>query len=200
MGAIEEYNQKRQQRRDSAAQVCQKAAEALERYIESEKGQQALQVLRETGERVTLAHLSEGCDHYSHYILDGDGLRYVTDCLMEDKDVTAKEVIEVLTGKHYSGWHPWIDWNSPEELVEQIDARVNEIAEKALADLKKLLMASGFKSMKFTSKEDIVEAVLACRCQIKLGNKTDSYGTKNTVKGYKELEKEESVDADSIPF
>lgn len=70
----------------------------------------------------------------------------------------------------------------------------------ALADLKKMLMASGFESMKFDSKEDLLEAVLSCRCEVKLGNKTDSYGTKNTIKGYQPLKEDDQEDDTDCPF
>jgi len=57
----------------------------------------------------------------------------------------------------------------------------------ALADLKKLLTASGFKDggLKFTNESDLLESVLSCRCEIKVAVKLDSqFGDKNIIKGY----------------
>ena len=70
----------------------------------------------------------------------------------------------------------------------------------ALSDLKKLFLASGKPedSMKALSKEGIVALALQCRCQIVVGKRTDDWGEKNIVKGYKPMKKE--VDTDSIPF
>lgn len=75
----------------------------------------------------------------------------------------------------------------------------------AFGDLKKMFIASGFKedALTFTSKEELAEAVSAVRCMIKLDVKTDDYGTKNTIKGYQELDEnleKNSFDATNIPF
>lgn len=58
----------------------------------------------------------------------------------------------------------------------------------ALRGIKAILISSGATVLKFSSKENLVTALLKCRCQIKLGNKTDNFGPKNTVKGYAMLE------------
>jgi len=74
----------------------------------------------------------------------------------------------------------------------------------AMSELKRMLTASGVTEMKFASDEELLDAVLACRMNVKLGNKTDSFGTKNTVKGYSKLEEEQSpfgdTSAESAPF
>lgn len=57
----------------------------------------------------------------------------------------------------------------------------------ALATLKKIMLASGYSedSLKFETKEQLVERVLNCRCDIKVGVRTSAeFGDQNTIKGY----------------
>lgn len=54
----------------------------------------------------------------------------------------------------------------------------------ALSDLKKLLVAAGVDEMNFNSKESLIEALLGLRVNLKVGQRVDSYGEKNIVKGY----------------
>jgi len=77
----------------------------------------------------------------------------------------------------------------------------------ALGELKRMFSASGITDMKFNSKEELLESVLTCRMQVKLGNKTDSYGTKNVIKGYSKLEESDNdilgsggMDSNDVPF
>jgi len=70
----------------------------------------------------------------------------------------------------------------------------------SLRELKKMLAASDINNLKFESNEDLLDAVLACRFQVKLSNKTDDFGKKNIVKGYKKIIEEDAVDASDIPF
>ena len=59
----------------------------------------------------------------------------------------------------------------------------------ALSDLKGLLLASGYNedALKFESKEDLMEKVLACRCTLRLSvKKSSEWGDKNEIKGYEE--------------
>lgn len=68
----------------------------------------------------------------------------------------------------------------------------------ALADLKKLLIAGGFTTFNFASKEALAEALYTIRCEIIVKHLTDSYGTKAVIKGYSPL-KASAADS-SIPF
>ena len=73
----------------------------------------------------------------------------------------------------------------------------------ALADMKKMLLASGFtpSSMKFDTKEKLLETVLAVRCNILVDIREDEgYSPRNVVKGYKKLEEEAVGFSDTAPF
>lgn len=84
----------------------------------------------------------------------------------------------------------------------------NETARNiALADLKRMLIASGWKEdeLNFDSKESVAEAVKQVRCKIKVTIKRDEqYGDKNEVKGFEPLKEDEDSGFDtsssSIPF
>ena len=100
-----------------------------------------------------------------------------------------------LAGEKYEGRAVFHMFNlmHPKENVKNI----------ALAELKKLLIASGKEKMAFTSEEEVISSVLDCRCMIKLGaQKSEEYGDKNIVKGYESFKPAAmpTVSDDSIPF
>lgn len=66
----------------------------------------------------------------------------------------------------------------------------------ALADIKKLLTANGETEMKYKTKEELAAKVSSCKVILKVGIRGDSYGEKNTIKGYKPL----TVNSEVIPF
>jgi len=73
----------------------------------------------------------------------------------------------------------------------------------AMSDLKSLLMASGFNedALKFETKEDLVEKVLACRCTLKLSvKKSSEWGDKNEIKAYEETREDAVGQSGPQPF
>lgn len=78
--------------------------------------------------------------------------------------------------------------NHPSEKVKNI----------ALAELKRLLTAAKFSTLKFESKQQLAEALEGARFNITVKHKTDDYGTKAVVSGYKECNV--PADAGNIPF
>ena len=83
-------------------------------------------------------------------------------------------------------------------VLMNINHPKEEVRNIALAELKRLLTAAKFSSLKFESKEQLAEVLENARFNITVKHKTDDYGTKAVVSGYKECTV--PVDADSIPF
>jgi hypothetical protein len=65
----------------------------------------------------------------------------------------------------------------------------------ALQDMKRLLVAVGVDAGGM-SKESLVSSILGKQILLKVGNRTDDYGLKNIVKGYKKA----TLSEQSLPF
>lgn len=65
--------------------------------------------------------------------------------------------------------------NHPTEQVRNI----------ALAELKRLIGTCGITTYKFDSKEALANALQGAKCDITVKHKTDDYGTKAVISGYK---------------
>jgi len=80
----------------------------------------------------------------------------------------------------------------------------DQVKNIAMVDLKRMMVAAGFNEDKltFTSKEELIDALLTVRVTIKVGIKKDEYGEKNIIKGYSPLSEESSqlFNKDEIPF
>ena len=83
-------------------------------------------------------------------------------------------------------------------VIMNINHPKEEVKNIALAELKRLLTAAKFSTLKFESKEQLAEALENARFNITVKHKTDDYGTKAVVSGYKECNV--PADASVIPF